>query len=228
MKKTEKYLEAIKTFDDWVIVSDWAKKVAEMYPDMLQEANRQAENQENETTGLRELAARISSHLSKGDFYDVEIDETERPRKVKYASEVSRKNRVESELESDIAPLNRAERIRSDLSQLNELERYKIEEIESISKQINKFFGLDFEVDHSFALLNQDNPGKHHPDNLQLLIKAHNGKKNKKNWERFTINEQIEYIKQVVILQTLIASRLEINLVENVLESLLERLRQVY
>ena len=32
---TEKYLEALKSLEDWVIVSEWAQKVGEMYPDVL-------------------------------------------------------------------------------------------------------------------------------------------------------------------------------------------------
>ena len=56
MTKSQKYLEALKTFDDWVIVSEWAVRVGELYPDILEAANKQAFNQANETTGLRELA----------------------------------------------------------------------------------------------------------------------------------------------------------------------------
>ncbi len=111
---------------------------------------------------------------------------------------------------------------------MGEYERYRIEEMETIAKQLNRFFSLDFEVDHAVALLNPLQSGSHHPDNLQLLIKAHNGKKNKKNWVRFSIDEQIEYIKHVIALQTLIASRLEVNLEDDVLDSLLGRLQKVY
>ena len=228
MTKAQKYLEALKTFDDWVIVSEWATKVGEVYPDLLAEANVQAEKQANPTTGLRELAARISSRLSSGGFPEVEIDESERPRKVRYISEEDKKVRIEDELEADIEPLTRAERIRKDTETLGEYERYRIEEMETIAKQLNRFFSLDFEVDHATALLNPTQQGSHHPNNLQLLIKAHNGKKNKKNWERFTFEEQKEYINQVVALQTMIASRLEISLVDDVLDSLLDRLKKVY
>ena len=91
MTKAQKYLEALKTFDDWVIVSEWAIKVGELYPDLLAEANAQAEKQANPTTGLRELAARISSRLSSGGFPEVEVDESERPRKVRYISEADKK-----------------------------------------------------------------------------------------------------------------------------------------
>lgn len=228
MTKSQQYLEALKSFDDWVIVSEWAIKVGELYPDLLEAANIQAANQANDTTGLRELAARISSRLSTGGFPNVEIDDSERPRKVRYMSEVDKKTLIEDELEADIEPLTRAERIRSDFEYLTEIERYRIEEIENISRQLNKFFSVDFEVDHATAILNPTESGNHHPDNLQLLIKAHNGKKHKKNWKRFTIDEQIEYINHVLALQTLIASRLGVSLVNDVLESLLERLAKVY
>jgi hypothetical protein len=226
--KAQKYLEALKTFDDWVIVSEWSVRVGELYPDILEAANEQAANQANETTGVRELAARISSRLSTNGFPEVEIDDSERPRKVRYVSEGQKQERIEEELEADIEPLTRAERIRQDTEALSEVERYRIEEFETISKQLNKFFSLDFEVDHALALLNSTQAGKHHPENLQLLLKAHNGKKNKKNWQRFTLEEQKEYIKQVIALQTIIASRLEISLVDDVLDSLLERLERIY
>ena len=228
MTKAQKYLEALKTFDDWVIVSEWAEKVGELYPELLKEADEQAANQANETTGLRELAARISSRLSTGGFKEVEIDDSERPRKVRYISPEQKEERIEEELEADIEPLTRAERIRQDSQTLTEIERYRIEEFETIAKQLNRFFSLDFEVDHASALLHPTDPGKHHPDNLQLLIKAHNSKKNKKNWQRFTFEEQKEYIERVIALQTMISSRLEIALVDDVLESLLERLHKIY
>ena len=92
---------------------------------------------------------------------------------------------------------------------------------------MNKYFSLDFEVDHAKSILNAD-AGSHHPDNLQLLIKAHNAKKNKKNWKRFSFDEQKKYIEQVVALQTTIASRLEITLVDEVLDSLFGKLEKVY
>lgn len=228
MTKAQKYLEALKTFDDWVIVSEWAVRVGELYPALLEAANEQAANHANETTGLRELAARLSSRLSTGGFPEVDIDDSERPRKVRYISKEQKQELIDEEVESDVEPLSRAERIRQDMESLSELERYRIEEFETIAKQLNRFFSLDFEVDHATAILNPDKSGKHHPDNLQLLTKVHNGKKNKKSWERFTFVEQKDYIEKVIALQTMIANRLEVNIVENVLESLLDRLEKVY
>lgn len=66
MKIHEKYLEALKTFDGFVTVSEWAVKFGEMYPELLEKANKEAQNQKNDTTGLREIAARISSRLATG------------------------------------------------------------------------------------------------------------------------------------------------------------------
>ena len=67
MTKAQKYLEALKTFDDWVIVSEWAVRVGELYPDILEAANEQAANQANETIGLRELE--IKGTEIKGQKY---------------------------------------------------------------------------------------------------------------------------------------------------------------
>lgn len=64
MTISEKYLESLKTIGEWVIVSEWAKKFTELYPDEYAKAEAQARNQKNDTTGLREIAARISSRLS--------------------------------------------------------------------------------------------------------------------------------------------------------------------
>lgn len=44
MTISEKYLEALKTLGDWVIVSEWAKKFAELYPDEYAKAETQAHN----------------------------------------------------------------------------------------------------------------------------------------------------------------------------------------
>lgn len=229
MTISKKYLEALKTINDWVIVSEWAKKFAELYPDEYAKAEAQARNQRNDTTGLREIAARISSRLSTGGFEDtVEIDDSERPRRVRYISAEDRKQHVEEEIAEDIEPLTRQERIEQDIEKLTSYELYRIGELETIARQLNKFFGLDFEVDHAMAILNRESPGRHHPDNLQILTKAHNGKKNKYNWQRFAIDEQIGYIEAVINLQTIVAPKFGINLEQKVLENLATRLREIF
>lgn len=127
-----------------------------------------------------------------------------------------------------MAPLQRRDIVRRAMDGLDVHSRYRMEELELISKQLKSFFGLDFEVDHAEALLNSDNPGSHHPDNLQLLLKVHNGKKHNKNWKRFSFDEQEKYIRTAVELQRVIASRMGIAMTESVLDSLIARLSSVY
>lgn len=229
VKIHEKYIEALKNIDGWTIVSFWAIKVGEMYPDLLEKANYEAANHKNPTTGLHSLAARISSWISSGDFAGiVEVDESERPRKVRFLSEVQKALLIEKEIDEDTEPLNRYQRIKQDQLTLNTKENYRLEEMQALVGVLNSYFRLDFEVDHSQAILHSLNPGKHHPDNLQLLIKSHNRMKSNSNWERFTLEEQIDYIRTVIKVQTIVARKMEVDLDEKVIDSLVERLRLVF
>jgi len=228
MTKTQKYLESLKNCKSWVTVLEWAEKVCELYPEILEDANRQVQSHATETTGLRAITARLSSKLSSNDYENIEIDDSERPRKVRYVSADVKQELLNEELEADVEPLTRKEKIESDTKNLTTYEQYRIDEFYALTTQFKKYFGLEFEVDHAKALLNEEDAGRHHPDNLQLLLKAHNAKKNKKNWKRFSFEEQKQYIEQVVALQMTIASRLEIELVDEVLDSLFEKLEKIY
>lgn len=229
MKITEKYLEALKTFTDYVTVSEWAQRFSEMFPDELEKANKQAANQKQDTTGLREIAARISSRLSTGGYSkEVLIDDSERPRKVKYITKDELIEQEQIEIDEDIEPLRRQDIINNATNQLEIFALYRITEFENIQKAFKQFFGLDFEVDHAEALLNSEKQGEHHPSNLQLLLKYHNGKKNKNSWNRFTFEEQEDYIKKSVALHSLVADKFDVEIDNKILESLLNRLKEVY
>lgn len=229
MKIHEKYLEALKTFDDFVTVSEWAVRFSEMYPELLDKANKEAQNQKNDTTGLRELAARISSRLATGGFDGlVEIDATERPRKVKYITKEELNEKTTQELEEDIEPLRRQDIINQAKESLEAKELYRISEFENIQKSFKSFFGIDFEIDHAQALLDDAKQGKHHPDNFQLLLKYHNVKKYKNSWQRFSIEEQITYIYKVVELHKILEDKLGVKLDTAILDNLLSRLKAVY
>lgn len=229
MKINEKYLETLKNIEGWVTVSEWAMKFGEMFPELLEKANRETANHKRPATGLQGIAARISSWISTGDFNGfIEIDDSTRPRKVRYLSEERRNELIEVEIAEDIAPINRAEKIKSDEAKLSTNDWYRLEEIESICSTLNSYFKLDFEVDHALALLNKEKPGAHHPSNLQILLKNHNRVKNSMNWERFSIDEQIEYILSVIKIQKLISNKMKIDLEENVVNQLIQRLKLVY
>ena len=224
MTVTEKYLEALKQCDGWVTAGEWALKVAELYPDILEKAEEQARNQKNETTGMRELTARLHSNVSRGAYEgQIEIDMSERPRKFRYAQPEEIEKRLDEELDEEMASLTRAERIKRDLESLTPYEQYRIEELKSIAKAFNDYFKTDLEVDHAQSLMDDEKPGRHHPDNLQLIAKLHNRIKNKESWQRMTLEEQIDYLKKLLALQALV-----FDVDEGISHLLIERLKKVY
>ncbi len=225
----DKYLEALKMIGGWAIVSEWAIKFGEMYPELLAKAHQEALKQKKPSTGLREIAARMSSAISTGAFEGkVEVDESERPRKVRYLSEVEAQEYLDKEVENDTEPLSRAERIQEDERLLTQTDHYRITEFYSIADDLKKIFRLDFEVDHSLAILGGEEQGKHHPDNLQLLTKAHNGRKNNSSWTRFSFDEQVEYIKAAVRLQKIVERKMNIQIDDSLIENIILRLKLVY
>lgn len=229
MKIREKYLEALKSMNDWALVSEWAIRVGEMYPDVLARAEQQAANQSQDTTGLREISARISSAIVSGSYAgQIEIDTSERPRKVRFVTPEVLAKSAAVEAEEDAAPLRRGEIEKRDFEELNSVERYRLEEFQSISKQLKSFYGFEFELDHADALLNPKAPGKHHPDNLQFLLARHNRKKQNSNWPRFTLDEQVEYIRAAVNLQQMVIERLGLEDQTDVVDALLDRISRVY
>ncbi|WP_413578570.1 HNH endonuclease [Bdellovibrio sp. HCB290] len=226
---SDMYLETLKSINGWVTVSEWAVKVGEMYPELLEKAHREALNHKTPSTGLREIAARISSWVSTGGFGAVvEVDESERPKRVRYLSSEQLESIVEKEIEEDTEPLTRYQLVKRQLEDLSVAELYRIEEMENIASSFNSLFNLDFEVDHASAILNSEKPGRHHPNNLQILIKSHNRTKSSSNWRRFSIEEQIEYIKSVLKTHDFVAKRMSVQIEHKVIESLLQRLKMVF
>ena len=228
MKIYEKYAEALKTFNDFITVSEWAQKVSEMYPDLYKKAEKEAKEQKNDTTGLREIAARISSRLSAGGFKNVFIDESERPRKVKYLTDQEQQINLERDVNDDIEPIKRSEIISQAKDNLKIFELYRLDEFRNIQKAFKDFFSLDFELDHAQALLNKKEQGNHHPDNIQLLLKFHNSKKNNKSWKRFNYERQEKYIKDAIRFHSNVADNFDLELDDKVLSELLKRLKSVF
>lgn len=207
-KMGDKYLDALEQIAEWTTVSEWAEKFGELYPDLLEKAEKEAKKHKRPSTGLREIAARISSRLARGAFVDhVEVDNSERPKKVRYLTTEQANQRIQREIDEDLEPIKRREKMKLEFDALSKEDRYRHEEFSAIAASLNSMFNLDFEVDHANAISNPDAPGKNHPDNLQILQKSHNRRKNDSNWKRFTIEEQIAYIQAAVKVQHLIAKQ---------------------
>lgn len=196
-----------------------------LHPDLLDKAHKEAIAQERPSTGLRELAARMSSMIASSRFDDcIYVNRSERPMKIKYIS-VTDRQEIETEENEEIT---REEMIQSDINKLSIQELYRIEEMENIIKQLKQYFCLDFELDHAKAIRNKEDPEKHHPNNLQLLLKIHNNRKSHKNWQRFNFEEQVEYLKAVINVQMLVSKKMSIEIHEDVIQKIVDRLRIIY
>tara|TARA_B100000963_G_scaffold101173_1_gene87485 strand:- start:917 stop:1618 length:702 start_codon:yes stop_codon:yes gene_type:complete len=225
----DKYIEALKTFDDFVIIREWAEKFTMMYPKYLEKANKEAANQKNKTTGIREISARISSSLSAGAFGpNVLEDRSEKPRKAKYITDEEVKGQILEDSELDDESFRRDEIIRKAISEYDRILVYRLNEFDQIVKDLNYFFGTKFEVDHAEALKNKSKKGAHHPNNLQILLKFHNRKKSSNNWKRFSLNEQITYIKKNIEAHKLVMSNFNLKYDGKILSMLLERVKSIY
>lgn len=223
MTITDQYLEALKQMEGWVTTGEWALKVTELYPDLLEKANEQARNQKIDTTGMRELTARIASAIARGAYEGkIEIDASERPRKIRYATEDEIQKHADEELDEEMESLTRAQKIRKEYDELGDYDRYRIQEFELIAKAFNSYFNTDLEVDHAQALMGV-NPGKHHPDNLQLLSKTHNRIKSKTSWDRMSLEKQLEYLHKMKVYHMMV-----FKVDEGIFNSLIERIKKVF
>jgi len=223
MTKKERFLEVLKTFDEPVTVATWAKKVVEQYPAILGQINSKT----NEKMTLRELTMGIGLKLSKGDFSDVLVVNLEPHRVVQYVSETGLNEFIKRSAKKDTEPLILETNMMQDIQKLAESEKYRLEELKSITEQLNRYFALNLELHHAHSLLRNRKEGQHNADNLQILTKEHALIK-KDGEKKFSIEEQKAYIKRIISIQMMINKEIDINLTDEVLEMLLDRLEKVY
>jgi len=223
MTKSDKFMEVLQTFNTSVTIATWAKRIVELYPAVLV----QGTDKKATKMTLRELTGRISLKVSKGDFSDIEVENSTPYRKVKYISSEMQKESLKITANNDMEPVDLENKINKDLEKLSESERYRIEEFMSITDQLNRYFNLNFELHHAYGLNSQKELGKHHADNLQLITTEHM-KLKEANEPKFTIEEQKAYIKRIIVVHTMVIKHLDINLTDEVLDMLLDRLAKVY
>ena len=84
---------------------------------------------------------------------------------------------------------------------------------------------LKFEVDHVSAV---KNGGKETANNMQILIKAHNAGKGTSKWRRFKSHEQIDYIKAVVKVQSILAKTNNIKLEKDFIDRIIKDLENIF
>ncbi|SBS65283.1 AAA family ATPase [Vibrio atlanticus] len=89
MKTYEKYLQALSHAEGWVTVNEWAKLVQEYFPDLVEAAEEQAKKHAKPSSGLTQIAGRISSEFTnEGSMSQfVDIDNSSKPQKVRYKTD---------------------------------------------------------------------------------------------------------------------------------------------
>ena len=223
MTKTDKFIEVLQTFKEPITIAKWAKRIVELYPAILIQTNSKTDKRMT----VLELATAISLKVSKGEFSHVEVKNCLPYRKVQYISNGSQNKLSKVYANEDIEVMLLESRMNNELVKLNESDRYRIEEFKNVTNQLNKYFNMNFELHHATSLLNKQRPGKHHPNNLQLLTAEHVLKK-EDGKKKFTIEEQKAYIKRTLVVDSMVSKASEVSLIDEVLDMLLERLAKVY
>jgi len=223
MTKQERFIEVLKTFDTPVTVSEWATRVVEQYPAILNQINSKT----NELMTLKALATTMSLKVSRGEFSNLKVLDSEPYRRVMYLTENKKKNLTKMEVTKDIEAIVLETKIKEDIKRSSDQDKYRLEELNSICSQLNKYFTLDFNLHHAESLSNSKKSGRHHVTNLQLLTREHSILK-KDGTKKFSIEEQKAYIKRVISVHMMIDRSIDINLTDDVLEMLLDRLEKIY
>jgi len=223
MTKQERFMDVLKTFETPITVSEWAKRVVEHYPSILNQINSKT----NEQMTLKAFATTLSLKVSRGEFSELKVLDSEPYRRVIYLPENKKKDLIKEEVIKDIEPIVLESKIEEDLKKTSDHDRYRLEELNSICTQLNKYFILDFNLHHAQSLSDSKKSGRHHVDNIQLLTKEHSRLK-KDGTKKFSIEEQKAYIKRVISVHMMINKNIDINLTDEVLEMLLDRLEKIY
>lgn len=221
--KEDRYMEVLKKMKAPVTVTEWANSMVEEYPTILKQINSKT----NELMTVQSLVTNMSLKVSKGEFEKLKVIESKPYRKVMYISESKKNDLIKKEVYQDIISVVIEEKVNADIKKANESERYRLEELTSITSQLNKYFSLNFVLHHPASLSSEKNHAKHSADNLQILTLEHSLLK-KDGEKKFSIEEQKAYIKRIISVYMMIDKSIEINLTDEVLEMLLDRLEKIY
>jgi hypothetical protein len=173
---------------------------------------------------LVELTTAISIKLSKGELPQVEIENALPYRKVHYLSNSAQKALIKEHANRDREPMLLEAYVEEGVLKLNESERYRVEEFKSIVDQLNRYFNMNFELHY---LSTKQKRGKYHPDTFELLTSEHIIKRGHEK-VRFTIESQKAYIRRVLVVDSMVSKALDMNLTDEVLDLLLDRLEKIY
>jgi len=221
MTKKERFINVLSTFERPVTLSEWTNRIIEYYPAVLNQINSQT----NELMTPKALASTLKRKLSRGEYPEVKIVDLGAYRDRLYM--VKTNNLTPRKGFKDIAKRRLEQRREKTTLKYSTQDKYRFEEFNTICRQLNKYFGVDFKIDYAMSLLHTPKRGRDYLKSIQLLTKAHTQIK-KEDTKRFSIEEQKAYIKRVISVQMMLDRSMDIHLTDDILEMLLDRLEKVY
>jgi len=221
MTKKERFVNVLSTFERPVTLSEWTNRIIEYYPAILNQINSQT----NEPMTHKTLASTLSLKVLRGEFPEVKILDLESRKNALYM--VENKNLSQGKAFKNTTKRRFDSRREKITQKYSNQDKYRFEEFNNICRQLNKYFGLDFKLDYAQSLSHTQKRGRDYLENIQLLIKEHTLLKKDKS-KRFSIEEQKAYIKRVISVHMMLDRSIDINLMDDILEMLLDRLEKVY
>ena len=162
MTKKERFIEVLRTFEAPVTVSEWANRVIEQYPTILNQINSKT----NEPMTLKALATTMSLKVSRGEFPELKILDSKPYRMVMYLTENKKNDLTKMEVSKDVEAIALESKKKEDIEKSTEQDKYRLEELNSICAQLNKYFSLNFTLHHAKLLSNSKSTEKYHVNNL--------------------------------------------------------------
>lgn len=97
MKQHEKYLEALKTFDDFITIKEWSIKFVELYPDKTKN--------EDDSVKMRKIEKSISSLVSTGKWSNMLlINKSTKPKKIKFITDEQKVDNIQQDIHLSKSP----------------------------------------------------------------------------------------------------------------------------
>lgn len=223
MLKQEMYRDILKESKEPLSIVEWATKIIEKSPSIL----KQIDSRTNRPVRFEAFVSALSLKVSKGEMKNVQVVENKPYRQVMYLSDLKKNELMKQTLADDLASISINKKIQRDIDKASEYERYRLEEFKNVTEQLNKYFAVNFVLHHAYSLKKERKEAKHHADNLQILTFEHSLVKKDAD-KRFSIEEQKAYIKRSIVVHMMIDRKIELNLIDEVLEMLLDRLDKVY
>ncbi len=207
----DRYRFAIRSFDMELgcTTKEVTAKIYEIFPEW-------AEEKQEKSKRKNQINAEINSAFVAIGITGFRCDKSVKPARIYY-------NSIDDECEDSIADSPEAEEAAYDRSIVisNAVETMPIEDNNRmdlfgyVRDMLNKT-GLKVDLDHSTSLL-EGRESSHHPDNMQILTASANRTKNSKSCDRFSFEEQSDYLLYKAKIGNRLGGSINVDMVERLL-----------